>query len=92
MVTVCCVPRAESSPLMAGGGDPVSGVELLSFPLTRAGCRFEALIAMFQKAGENQKNKTFSVFLCLASDRVTPLSVTVRSLLLKLEDPAKKPQ
>lgn len=50
---------------MAGGGDPVSGVELLSFPQTRAGCRFEALVAVFQQAGENRKDKAFSVFLRL---------------------------
>lgn len=46
---------------MAGGGDPVSGVELLSFPQTRAGRWFEALITVFQEAGKNQKNKTLSV-------------------------------
>lgn len=61
MVSVCCVCCAEGSPLMAGGGDPVSGIELLSFPQTRAGCRFEALVSVFQQAGVNHEDKTFSV-------------------------------
>lgn len=61
MVSVCCVCCAEGSPLMARGGDPVSGIELLSFPQTRAGCRFEALVSVFQQAGVNHEDKTFSV-------------------------------
>lgn len=64
---------------MAGRGDPVSGVELLPFPKTRAGRRLEALVTVFQQAGGNGENKTFSDFLGLASDRVTaPLSVIAR--------------
>lgn len=42
-------------PLMAGGGDSVAGVILLSFPKTGAGCRFKALVSMFQQAGGKHK-------------------------------------
>ena len=38
-------------PLMAGGGDSVAWVILLSLPQTGAGCRFETLVSMFQEAG-----------------------------------------
>lgn len=40
-----------NSPLMAGGGDSVARVILLSFPQTGTGRRYEALVSMFQQAG-----------------------------------------
>lgn len=43
-----------SSPLMAGGGDSVAGVILLSFPQTGTGCRFEALVSVLQQAGSKK--------------------------------------
>lgn len=49
------IHRCKNSPLMAGGGDSVPRVILLSFPQTGAGCRFEALISMFQQAWDKHK-------------------------------------
>lgn len=43
-----------SSPLVAGGGDSVAGVILLSFPQAGTGCRFEALVSVFQQAGSKK--------------------------------------
>lgn len=40
---------------MAGGGDSVAGVILLSFPQTGAGCRFKALVSVFQQAGSKRR-------------------------------------
>lgn len=51
---------------MAGGGDSVAGVILLPFPQTGAGCRFKALVPMFQQAEEqtqtSSRTKQFSVY------------------------------
>lgn len=43
---------------MAGGGDSVAGVILLSFPQTGTGCRFEALVSVLQQAG-SKKDQLF---------------------------------
>lgn len=40
---------------MAGGGDSVAGVILLSFPQTGTGCGFKALISMLQQAGGKRR-------------------------------------
>lgn len=40
---------------MAGGGDSVAGVILLSFPQTGTGCRFKALVSMLQQAGGKRR-------------------------------------
>lgn len=49
------IHKCKNSPLMAGGGDSVPRVILLSFPQTGAGGRFEALISMFQQAWDKHK-------------------------------------
>lgn len=68
-------------PLVAGGGDSVAGVVLLSFPQTGAGCRFKALISMFQQAGGQTqillRTKHFkSVHLLIIELRYGGLSLT----------------
>lgn len=52
---------------MAGGGDSVAGVILLSFPQTGTGCRFEALLSVLQQAG-SKKDQLFHL-----DSPITPL-------------------
>lgn len=40
---------------MAGGGDSVAGVILLSLPQAGTGRRFEALVSVFQQAGSKRR-------------------------------------